>query len=578
MADLYRLSNVLKLNPLYISLGLPNASFKSFNPAIPARFFDAAVNCGALHPDCIWLFKGSDYHRYNLRERRFEVESSRISQFAKHGSPALPPAFRNGVDTVVYAGSAFPALYYFFSEETYVRLNSGVPAVDTPEDPAEGHWNADEGPRGVLGAWAVGVWTNPDGTFKRPGPMAGLHGEGSRFVGRVHFFRGNEYVLHDLRNGGLAAGPMPISEKWNLPEPFTERIDLAFYGAGPESQKIYFVSGQEFVVYDPELEIVMRRGNVEREFPGFSAHLTRPQIFLVEEMSLRTYLGPLQDGNLVDTRSIGPGETLKRVLVIETVDTSASTFQSSILDQQDTSTVNNLNDNVTRQTNETEGSESYRYHLEAAAHGDASATGFWGGEVNATLSANGGSDTKREGFAENVFNGVSKQVTDSKRQMIAKTVSSTDQITHMERVLNVMEFEQTNHSDRIINVGFFTVLQSFYGLLVLNSVRVAFSDGANPDVRNLSELEDLLEDHVSDEHVKQKTLQFVQGELSIIKNSQNERKSLLVESGLALNSGISDTTVLVAPSGETQNIAVPGIIKSARDWINPTRSIIGRDM
>jgi hypothetical protein len=429
-----------------------------------------------------------------------------------------------------------------------------------------------------LGAWSVGVWTNPDGTFKRPGPMAGLHGEGSRFFGCVHFFRESEYVLHDLRTGGLAAGPMPISEKWKLPQRFTERIDLAFYGAGPEAQKIYFISGQEFVLYDPELEIVIRKGKVEREFPGFSAYLTRPQIFLVEETSLRTYLGPLQDGNLVDTRSIGPGETLRRVLVIETVDTSASTFQSSILDQQDTSTVNNLNDNVTKQTNQTEGSESYRYHLDAAAHGDASATGFWGGEVNATVTAQGGSDTVRDGFAENVFNGVSKQVTDSKRQMVAKTVSSTDQITHMERVLNIMEFEQTNQTDHIMNVGFFTVLQSFFGLLVLNSVRVAFSDGFNPDVRNLNELEDLLEDHVSDEDVKQKTLQFVRGELSSIRNSLNERKSLLVDSGLALNNGISDTALMVAPNGETQSIAVPGIIKSARDWINPTRSIIGRDM
>jgi hypothetical protein len=578
MADLYRLSNVLKMNPLFISLGLPNSAFKSFNPAIPATFFDAAVNCGPLHPDCIWLFKGSDYHRYNLRARHFEVENSRISQFAKSGTPPLPPAFRSGVDTVVYAGSAFPLLYYFFTEETFIRLNSAVAAADTPEDPAEGHWNADEGPRGVLGAWAVGVWTNPNGSFKRPGPMAGLHGEGSRFVGCVHFFRENEYVLHDLRTGGTAAGPMPIGERWKLPEPFTERIDLAFYGAGPESQKIYFISGQEFALYDPEIEIVLRKGKTEREFPGFAAYLTRPQIFLVEDMSVRTYLGPLQDGNLIDTRSIGPGEALKRVLVIETVNTSASEHKSSILDQQDSSTVKNLNENVTKQTNQTQGSESYRYHLDAAAHGDASATGFWGGEVNATLSAQGGSDSVRDGFAENVFNGVTEQVTESKQQIVAKTVSSTDQITSMEKVLNIMEFEQRNRTDRIMNVGFFQILQSFFGLMVLNSVRVAFSDGFNPDVRNLSELEDLLEAHVSDEEVKQRTIQFVKGELSGIKNSQNERKSLLVESGIALNSGVSDTAVLVAPNGETQKIAVPGIIKSARDWINPTRSIIGRDL
>lgn len=579
MADIYRLSNVLELNPLFISLGLPDRAFRGFNPAIPATFFDAAVNCGRLHPDCLWLFKGEDYHRYNLRERRFEKERSRVADFARSGTPPLPPGFHAGIDTVVYAGSAFPTLYYLFAEETYVRLNSDVPAVDSEENPAETHWNADEGPRGVLGAWSVGVWTNPDGTFQRPGAMCGLHGEGSRFVGRVHFFRGGEYVLHDLRNGGIAAGPMPIGDAWKVPAPFTQHIDLAFYGAGPESQKIYFLSGKDFVLYDPELDIVLRSGSVEREFPGFSSYLTRPQIFLVEQSSLRTYLGPLQDGTLVDTRSIGPGETLRRVLVIETVDTSASDFAASVLEQQDSATVANLNDNVTRQTNETAGSEAYRYHLNAAAHGDASATGFWGGEVNATLDVEGGSDSRREGFAQNVFNGVSKQLTESKRQLVAKTVSSTDQITHMERVLNIMEFEQKNLTNHILNVGFFTVLQSFFGLLVLNSVRVAFSDGFKAsDVRNLNELGDLLEEHVADPEVRQKTLQFVRGELSNIKNSQNERKSLLVESGLAISAGVTDIAILVAPNGETQSISVPGIIKSARDWISPTRSIIGRDL
>src|SRR5947209_3816259 len=247
MADTYRLNNVLELNPLFVSLGLPNTAFKSFNPAIPPTFFDAAVNIPSLHPDALWLFKGSDYHRYNLRDRKFEDKPRPISDFAKLGVPHLPPRFFNGVNTVAYGGSAFPNIYVFFAEETYVRLST-VPARDTPERPAQTHWKADEGPRGVLGVWAIGAWTNPNGTFIKPGAMPALHGEGSRFVGQVHFFRNGSYIRHDLRNGRAAAGPVPIKDAWKLSAPFTDRIDLAFYGVGPEAQKIYFFSGADFVL------------------------------------------------------------------------------------------------------------------------------------------------------------------------------------------------------------------------------------------------------------------------------------------------------------------------------------------
>ena len=238
MADSYRLNSELELKPLFISLGLPNTAFRSFNPAIPPSFFDAAVNVGPTHPDCIWLFKGSDYYRYNLRDRKFEVTQKPISEFAKFGvGHHLPQRFFGGLSAICYGGSLFPNFFILFAEETYVRLNTHGLTKDRPNGPAQAFFSADEGPRGVLGVWAIGVWTKPDGTFAKPGRMVALHGEGSRFVGQVHFFRNGEYVRHDLRNGSKAAGPMPIKDAWKLPSPFGEHIDLAWYGAGPEARR-----------------------------------------------------------------------------------------------------------------------------------------------------------------------------------------------------------------------------------------------------------------------------------------------------------------------------------------------------
>lgn len=580
MASLYRLNNVLELSPLFISLGLPNTAFKSFNPAIPLRFFDAVVNAGPVHPDCLWLFKGSDYHRYNLRERKFEVRDRPISDFCKLGPRNLPASFFSGVDTVFYAGSLFPNIYFFFSENTYVRLNNaGVVAVDTPDVPAQSHWNLEEGPITVSG-WAVKQWMNANGVFIQPGPMAALHGEGSRFGGQVHFFRHGEYIRHDLRNGGIAQEAVPIGSIWRLPAPFTEHIDAAFYGAGTEAQKIYFFSGTDFVLYDPELDQVLRQGRIEQEFPGFASFMARPQLFLVENMALRTYLGPLQDGAVVDSRFIGPGETLHRVLVIETVNSSTSTVQTSILDQQDAVTAKNFDDRVSKETSQNEGSESYRYHLNADAHADASASGFWGGEVNANLAVQGGSDSLRNNFASSVFSAVSSQVTESQRQQVVRAYSSTDQVQHSERVLSIMEFTQQNSSNQIINIGFLSMLQPIIGLLVLNSVRIAYSDGFNPRIIDLRELPQLLEDVLVPSQSKDKILQFITGELSQITDMQGQKRSLLAEGSniLAVNSDIVSIVPLVAPDGTTETVNVPGIVKAAKEWMNQTRSFVGRNL
>ena len=240
--------------------------------------------------------------------------------------------------------------------------------------------------------------------------------------------------------------------------------------------------------------------------------------------------------------------------MIETIDSSTSTTKTSVLDQQDTSTVKNLNDRVDKSTSQKDGSESYKYHLQADAHGDAEANGFWGGEVNANLSVQGGTDTLRRDFGQSVFNAVSNQVTESRQQQVARTFSSTDQIEHKERVLNIMEFTQQNSTSQIVNVGFFNIMQSFAGLIVLSSVRIAYTDGFNPRVVELSELPKLLDDELAPGQAKDKIINYVSSELSRIADANNRQQSIMVsESSVpTVNSGLSTVFPFVTPDGTTQ--------------------------
>jgi hypothetical protein len=235
-----------------------------------------------------------------------------------------------------------------------------------------------EGPAGVLGHWASGAWTNPDGTFKTPGVPVALHGLGSEFDGKAHFFKDGHYIRHNLRNGQADCPLMPIADAWKLPPPFVNRIDLAFYGTGATAENIFFVSGEQYALYDFRTDQVLATGRVEQRFPAFAQFLGRPQLFLVEDYSLTTLVGPPHLGRLIDTRSIGAGSSITRILVTETTETTTDTIKQSLLDSQDSSVVTDFYNKLDKSTSETGEGEQYKYQLNASVHGDASATGIWG--------------------------------------------------------------------------------------------------------------------------------------------------------------------------------------------------------
>lgn len=562
--DHYRTLSRLDLRPVYMSLGLPQEAFRRSGTTAPTSFLDAVLNADSTRPNRLWLFKGADYFLYNMMTG--EIEQGPLPIAGNWGGDTLPGLFRTGIHAAVSAGPAFPHLWTFFKDEIYVTMDSNQ------------GWRVIEGPRGVLGAWSSGVWTDASGKWTTPGVPVALHGVGSDFDGMVHFFKGSEYIRHNLRTGKPDSDMMPIAEAWSLPEPFASGIDLAFYGSGATAENIFFVSGEEYVLYDFRSRRILADGGVEERFPAFAQFLGRPQLFLVEDYSLETLVGPVHLGRLIDTRSIGAGSRITRILVTETTDTTKTALTKSLLESQDSSVVKNFYKNVDENTSTSGESDRYKYQLNAAFHGEAEATSLWGGEVDATLDASGATESLRSALSEATFKSIRDQVDESKRATEQKTYTSESEITSTVRVLKKEIFEETNSSDTVRVYQFFEQLQPYVTLLSLQNVRVAFSDGtAPPRVVELRELGRLANDLLRDPAPGQQLSDYIRGELSQVSDHRGNEGSLLTDgsasSELTVKRNLVSTYEIPMPDGSTQTVSVRGYVKDARSWIEPTFTI-----
>jgi hypothetical protein len=546
-----------------MSLGLPRERFDS-SVADDSRAFDAVLNADASHPNGLWLFKGSDYYLYDLLDDAVVEGPTPLTQ--PWGAGALPELFRSGIHSAVWGGPAFPNVWTFFKDDWYYSM-----------DAARG-WAQSEGPRGVLGAWATGVWTAPDGTWLTPGVPVALHGVGSRFDGMVHFFKDGKYLRHNLRTGGLEAGPISVGEEWNLPEAFLDRIDYAFYGTGAHEEHINFISGDHYLLYDFRRQAAIDEGSVEKRFPVFAQFINRPQLFLAEDYVMVSMVGPVSLGRLIDTRSIGAGSKIQKLLVTETTDRSLQTLRQSMLTSQDTQVTNDFYDRVDTNLSSEDSSDSYRYQLNAQFHGDASATSMWGGEVNADLGVQGQTDTLRSRLSQAAFKSIGSQLEQTKRQTEQKTYDSAAEISSSVHVLRKEFFEETNTSDRVRVYEFYEQLQAYITFLVLQGVVLVYSDGVTrPKTAQLPDVQRLLEEVLSDPQEVPRVIDYLRQELSHVTGYDGQVHSLLASTpmggGLALRNNLASSYTVALPDGSRQELTQDGLIKAARSWVQPTFTI-----
>ncbi|MGE3829832.1 MAG: hemopexin repeat-containing protein [Parvibaculaceae bacterium] len=593
--DNFRTLASMELRPVFTSLGLPITAFSKQGERGKKPIFDAVLNADASRPNALWLFKGSNYYRYNLETKKIEDGPRPIS--GNFAGDTLPQLFRSGIHSAAWAGPAFPNLWYVFKDEMFVRVNSETNGGGGGSSFVfEMLWRVDEGPRGILGAFATGVWSAPNGTWLTKGVPVALHGLGSKYHGMIHFFKDGHYVRHNLNTGraddlpigteslalenpNAAPGgwPVPIRSVWKLPEGF-ERIDHAFYGSGDDEENIYFLSGLNYALYDFRANEVLEQGLIEQKFPAFAQFMGRPQLFLVEDYSMELLIGPPQLGRLIDTRSIGAGSTIKKILVTETHDTSKTKLTKSLLETQEDSTVESFYDKLDENSAQSEGSEGYKYQLNANFHGDASADSLWGGEVNARLNVQGSSDSVRSSVSQSAFKSVQSQVDQAKRGTEQKTYNTEEEISQDVRVFKKEIFEEVNSSDHVRVYEFYEQLQSYATLMVLRRAQVGFSDGsARPQVVELRALPRLLNEVLVDPAQKEQLLAFIHGELVSIADHEGNSRALIKTDGPATELTAlpvpQSTYAIQKPDGTTQTFPVRGIIKADRLWIEPTYTI-----
>lgn len=558
MVARYRKVATIDLRPVYTSLGLKRTAFKGGQQK-RFKMFDVALNADASQPDSVWLFKGADYIKYNLRQNKIEAGHKAIA--GNFGGGTWPIMFTSGIDAAVWGGPAFPNYWYMFKDDQYIRLNSAN----------GGNWVVDTGP-----GPRVNDWWSASGTWFANSVDLALHGLGSAEHAKLHLFYGGQYMRHNLLNGHSDVGPLPIADVWKLPEPFTNGIEFGFYGTGSEEEHAFFFSDDQVAQYDVVGNELIRVWTVEERFPAFAEFMARPQLFLVEDYSLETYFGPPSMGNLVDTKSVPPDVTITTLMVTETVDATSSQRRRSVLDSQDGETVKHFNEQMDNRTDEFRGSEAYRYQMNADFHGDASANSLWGGEVNAQLGVRGSTDSHRDNLAESAFKTISSQVTEATRQLSQRTYDSAEQIEHRERVVKQESTTLKNPTSDVRVFRFYQQLQPTYVLLVLKNVRVAYGDGSGAGLATakLPAL-GLLEEKLHPES-REQVLAFLRGELTAIQDHEGTVRSVLADVELLhLDNNPQAAFQLQLPDGTTQDIVTRGLlIKASKEWPAATDTIV----
>jgi hypothetical protein len=562
----YRKINTFEFRPVYTSLGIDRSAFTDGSRP-GSKIFDAALNAGPLGPDILWLFKGTKYYRYDLAKKRFESEDIEIA--GNWGGSTWPLLFSSGIDAAAWGGPSFPNYWYMFKENKFIRLNSeggGCLVVDIPpQDIAQAWWSA-------------------HGTWFANGCGTALAGRIAQDDAKIHLFGGGgQYIRHNLLNGYPDIGPKPIREQFNLPEPFASAIDLSFYDQG----HAVFFSGDMCGDFDLRHNEVLDIQTIERRFPAFAKFQSRPQIFLVESYSLETYVGPPIRGKLVDTRSVERGTTLKLKLVTETVSSSQTTLHESILESQRDDVMRDYNEKMDNHTHGFEGSDTYRYQMDADFHGEASANSLWGGEVNAQLAIRGGTDSNRKSFAEAAFKSVSSQVRTASESITQKAYTAGQTIEHLDRVINQQDFEVVGDRDHTRITEFYQRLEPYCGLLVLKDVRIGYGDGSGTGLApvSLSALPRLLAEKLVRQEDRARLLGYLRDELAAIADERGQVTTIFVSGATSdvpafeLKTNPTTTFEIQLPDGQTQSVVVRGLlIKAAKDWLSPTTQMLPVDV
>ena len=167
-------------------------------------------------------------------------------------------------------------------------------------------------------------------------------------------------------------GHPTIQGAWpGWPEEFASGIDCAFYGAGTESETIYFLKGDQFVTYNLDVDRVTSEPRpIISKWPKLAPYFRRPQLFLVESYHLTTYYGDITPGPLQSSQVLQGGAEETYTVIIKRSSSQTISDTMTVLESQDQTLVDLSMQSMQDESAEGRQTESYDYQFDSSFEGE----------------------------------------------------------------------------------------------------------------------------------------------------------------------------------------------------------------
>jgi hypothetical protein len=293
----------------------------------------------------------------------------------------------------------------------------------------------------------------------------------------------------------------------------------------------------------------------------------RPQLFIVEEYTLRSFKGDLARDELISSFSVSGHSTLTYNIFSKTATHSTTTLSTTVMESLDSLATSTFNTQLKASADSRFGKNNYDYQMDANFHGEAE----WGisdGSVDADVHAKGSTQEVRNELSSSTSSAIDAQIAATndlrtQRASVDTQVKDTETVTESR-----MTKEITNPGDVPINVGVYQVKEEVVTLLCLTGVRLAFKNTVSEDdqqvtLRNIDSLLDDVLEKPEDRKVLKSRIKSV---LEDVRDYQDESRNLLEvdpgnPSSFELNRSLKSTYQLKKPDGTVRrSIEVDGII------------------
>ncbi len=326
--------------------------------------------------------------------------------------------------------------------------------------------------------------------------------------------------------------------------------------------------------------LILRRafsGDTEYAFVPNPPQTVRPQLVLIEEYRLSSFLGSYGVGRTLKSFSLLPGERTK--LTIKTASKTATTTKESqsILDSYSKESASEFENSLSEEkSNRSSSSDEQSYHASVEA------SGSWGfGSASASAGAEGSSNSAREDFAKSVSNATAKHAAKASASRNVQIDTMTETQKTIDQTSEIVRDIENINVGRTLNFVFCQANQEFLTLLHLVDVRVGYTNGVDAARETpLYELPELLARVMADSPEGREIAQTrIIGELQLIRDYRGTVPPDFItgiKGSAAKPARYTVNRDFVSNYGDPgrNGFTVPGIIVSAKSIVMRTEDVV----